>query len=377
MTAEPSPPARRRRYVPLLYRVAGVNALLLIIVVVVTIAVLAPSRVSTLRTDGEIIVIGVALVLVVALNVYLVRRVVRPLEALTALARRVDLTEPGQRMPPASPTSEAGELSITFNEMLARLEAERREATGRVLEGQESERLRIAQELHDQIGQELTAVLLALARVERRVPGELRQDLLEVQDAVRGSLEDLRRIAVELRPEALDDLGLESALAVLCERFAERSGLEVTQQIAPDVPALAPETELVVYRVAQEALTNVARHSGVATAELELEHHDAVLTLMVSDNGRGLPDGHRPGTGIRGMSERAALIGATLTIESPGARGGCRVRLRAPLAEFEGAEERYMVDDRAAVGERDADDQADPDDEPTGVDGATGTGDLR
>jgi two-component system sensor histidine kinase UhpB len=325
--------------VPLLYRVAGVNALLLFVAVVVTIAVLAPKRVSSLHTDEEAIVLAVALVLVVALNVYLVRRVVRPLVALTALARRVDLTAPGQRMPAASPTSEAGELTITFNEMLSRLEAERREATGRVLDGQEAERLRIAQELHDQIGQELTAVLLALARVERRVPDELRQSLLEVQDAVRGSLEDLRRIAVELRPEALDDLGLESALAVLCERFAERSGLEVTQRIAPGLPILTPEAELVVYRVAQEALTNVARHSGVATAKLELAHRDGMLTLTVIDSGRGLPQGHQPGTGIRGMSERAALIGATLAIEHAGARGGVRVRLEVALDEVEELEE--------------------------------------
>lgn len=324
---------------PLLYRVAGVNALLLFVAVVVTIAVLAPKRVSSLHTDEEAIVLGVALALVVALNVYLVRRVVRPLVALTELARRVDLTAPGQRMPAASPTSEAGELTITFNEMLSRLEAERREATGRVLDGQEAERLRIAQELHDQIGQELTAVLLALARVERRVPDDLRQSLLEVQDAVRGSLEDLRRIAVELRPEALDDLGLESALAVLCERFAERSGLEVTQRIAPSLPILTPEAELVVYRVAQEALTNVARHSGVATAKLELAHRDGMLTLTVIDSGRGLPRGHQPGTGIRGMSERAALIGATLAIENAGARGGVRVRLEVALDEVQELEE--------------------------------------
>lgn len=324
---------------PLLYRVAGVNALLLFIAVVVTIGVLAPKRVSSLHTDEEAIVLGIALVLAVALNVYLVRRVVRPLEALTALARRVDLTAPGQRMPPASPSSEAGELTITFNEMLSRLEAERREATGRVLDGQEAERLRIAQELHDQIGQELTAVLLALARVERRVPEELRQSVLDVQDAVRGSLEDLRRIAIELRPEALDDLGLESALAVLCERFAERSGLEVTQRIAADLPTLTPEAELVIYRVAQEALTNVARHSGAATAELELGRHDGMLTLTVTDPGHGLPSGHRPGTGIRGMSERAALVGATLAIDTGGARGGVRVRLELPLDDLAGVEE--------------------------------------
>src|SRR5438132_6609671 len=170
-------------------------------------------------------------------------------------------------MPGAEPNSEVGELALTLNEMLERLEAERREATGRVLAGQEAERLRIAQELHDQVGQDLTAVLLSLARVQSRAPGDL---VAEAQAAVRASLEDVRRIALELRPEALDDLGLASALAVLCERFSERSGLEVSERITEPLPGLPPEAELVIYRVAQEALTNVARHSGSKRAELSL-----------------------------------------------------------------------------------------------------------
>src|SRR6185437_5090529 len=120
---------------------------------------------------------------------------------------------------------------------------------------------------------------------------------------------------------------------------AERSGLEVTQRIAPGLPILTPEAELVVYRVAQEALTNVARHSGVATANLELSHRDNVLTLTVADAGRGLPHVHQPGTGIRGMSERAALIGATLAIEDAGGRGGVRVRLEVALDDVEELEE--------------------------------------
>jgi two-component system, NarL family, sensor histidine kinase UhpB len=321
----------RRRYVPLLHRVAGVNALLVAVAVAVTIAVLAPSRVSSFRLDAEVLVLVLVLVLVVIVNVYLLRRVVGPVQALTALARRVDLANPGERLPSAAPTSEAGELALTFNEMLARLEAERREATGRVLAGQESERLRIAQELHDQVGQELTAVLLGLARVEGRVPAQLQSEVLEVQAGVRASLEQVRRIAIELRPEALDDLGLESALAVLCERFAGRSGLEVRHRIAPELPDLAPEAELVVYRVAQEALTNVARHSGAGEAELSLSHADGVLRLTVGDHGRGLPTGHLPGTGMRGMRERATLIGATLVIDSAGSAGGCLVRLDVPL----------------------------------------------
>ena len=321
-----------RRYVPLVYRVAGMNAVLLVAAVVVTLLVLAPRKLSMFALDEAVILLA-ALGLVAIVNLMILRRVVRPLEALTALARRVDLLGPGERIPHAEPTSEAGELSLTFNEMLTRLEAERREATGRVLAGQEAERLRIARELHDQVGQDLTAVLLGLARVHARLEPPLREDVSDVQEAVRTSLEDVRRIALELRPEALDDLGLISALAVLCERFAERSGLEVSHQIDERLPAVDPDAELVIYRVAQEALTNVARHSGAAHARLSLEHDDGDgLVMTVADDGLGMPAGVQPGTGIRGMLERAALIGARLEL-TPGPEGrGSIVALRITSA---------------------------------------------
>jgi len=313
--------------VPLVYRVAGVNALVLLATVAVTLVVLAPRKFSSFAAD-EAVVLAASLVLVALLNLILLRRIVRPLETLTSLARRVDLTRPGARMPGASATSEAGELALTFNEMLARLEIERREATGRVLEAQESERLRIALELHDQVGQELTAVLLGLARVRGLLEPPLRADVEDIQETVRASLEDVRRIALELRPEALDDLGLISALAVLCERFAQRTGIEVTQRFDEEVPELGREEELVVYRVTQEALTNVARHSGADHAELRLQARDGGLTVTVSDRGRGLGADGEPGTGIRGMRERAALISATLDV-GPNPDGvGCAVTLQ-------------------------------------------------
>ncbi len=329
-------PSRRRRYLPLVYRVAGLNALLLVATVVLTLVVLAPRKLSSFAIDEAVVMIA-ALVLVAVLNLMLLRRVLRPLAALTALARRVDLTQPGQRMTGAAPSSEAGELALTFNEMLARLETERRQATGRVLAGQEAERLRIAQELHDQVGQELTAVLLGLARVHARVPPPLQDDVSGVQEAVRTSLEDVRRIALELRPEALDDLGLVSALAVLCERFGQRSGLTVEQHIDGDLPELDPESELVVYRVAQEALTNVARHAGVDRAELSLHARDGGLVLTVGDHGRGLPAEGASGAGTRGMRERAALIGAQLEIGG-GETRGCRVVLRVDAPGGHGGE---------------------------------------
>jgi two-component system sensor histidine kinase UhpB len=249
-------------------------------------------------------------------------------QKLTAVARTVDLTDPRPSLPDARPNSEAGELAMTFNEMLLRFAAERREATGRVLAGQEAERLRIAQELHDQVGQELTAVLLALSRLEARVPDDLNASLRDVQSSVRAGLEDIRRIAIELRPEALEDLGLESALAVLCDRLSERSGLAVSCRIDPRLPELSAEIELVIYRVAQEALTNVARHSGSERAELRVQTDHGGIVLTVRDRGRGLPADVTNGSGIRGMRERASLIGASLEIGSSDA--GAEVRLTLP-----------------------------------------------
>jgi two-component system sensor histidine kinase UhpB len=321
-----SQPHPRRKYVPLVYRVAGVNALVLVAAVAVTLVVLAPRKLSSFAIDEAAVLTG-ALVLVALVNLLVLRRIVRPLETLTALARRVDLTHPGARMPGATATSEAGELALTFNEMLARLETERREATGRVLEAQESERLRIALELHDQVGQELTAVLLGLARVRGMLDESLRGDVEDIQEAVRASLEDVRRIALELRPEALDDLGLVSALAVLCERFSQRTGIQVSQHLDEHLPELGHEEELVVYRVAQEALTNIARHSGADHAALRLTARDGGMVVTVSDDGRGMSAHGEPGTGIRGMRERAALIGATLEVGSNDDGRGCAVRL--------------------------------------------------
>jgi two-component system sensor histidine kinase UhpB len=310
--------------------VAAINVLLLLAAVAVTIVVLVPGHESSYRVDVEGVLVAVAVLLVLLVNLFLLRRLVRPLQRLTAVARTVDLADPRPSLPDAEPTSEAGELALTFNEMLVRLQAERRDATGRVLAGQEAERLRIAQELHDQVGQELTAVLLLLSRLESRAPDALRATVREIQDTVRAGLEDVRRIALELRPEALEDLGLESALAVLCDRLAERSGVQISCRFDPQLPRVSPQTELVIYRVAQEALTNVARHSGSRQAELALEGCDGQILLTVRDEGRGLPAGVADGSGMRGMRERAALIGASLEVGESDRTPGAQVRLRVP-----------------------------------------------
>jgi two-component system sensor histidine kinase UhpB len=325
-------PSGRARYRSLRQRLVVTNALLLLAACALTALVLAPPTLSSFAVD-EAIIIVVALGLVTLINVVVVHRFLAPLQALTALARRVDLGKPGQRIPDAQPTSETGELAVTFNEMLERLELERRQATARVVAAHESERLRIAQELHDEVGQTLTAVLLQLSRLEEHLPEESSAELSEAQDAARASLEDVRRIATDLRPEALKDLGLASALAALGDGFGRRVGLHVDREIQTPMPQLNSEAELVVYRVAQEALTNVARHADSGSVKLTLASDADRLTLTVRDHGRGLPNDHaRDGSGIRGMQERAGLIGADLTIEAPIDGLGTELRLELPLS---------------------------------------------
>jgi two-component system, NarL family, sensor histidine kinase UhpB len=295
----------------------------------VTLVVVSPGRISSFAAQEAAVLIA-ALALVAVANLVLLKGVFRPLEQVARRAREIDPQRPGQRVPVEGDTSEAGQLAAAINEMLGRLEAERRLSTRRSLQAQERERLRVAQELHDQIGQRLTGALLQLSRVVKQSPPGMVADAREAQDAVRAALEDVRRIAIELRPEALDELGLGSALAALAERVSAQSGLRIRHRVDRALPELAEEAELVIYRIAQEALTNVARHAGAREAEVALEPRPGELILRVLDDGRGLGSGDGDGVGLRGMRERAAMVGAELGIAArPG--GGVEVRLAVPL----------------------------------------------
>jgi two-component system, NarL family, sensor histidine kinase UhpB len=316
----------RARGPALFWRVAAGNAAVLAAACTITALVFSPHVSNVALRELSIFLGGLALML--GLNLLLLRRALAPLRQLTQFARTIDPLDPGPRVTISGGASEVSELAGAFNEMLDRLEAERRDSVGRALAAQEGERLRVAQELHDGVGQTLTGVVLQLGRAARHVPPDAQEGVLEAQESARDSLEEVRRIARRLRPEALDDLGLASALRVLAERVAEPAGLEVDVHVQPGLPALDPDAELVVYRVAQEALTNVARHAAARRAHVRLELAHGRPRLEVSDDGRGLPDGEEGG-GIRGMRERAVLIGATLKL-ADGRGGGTCVTLELP-----------------------------------------------
>ena len=298
----------------LFWRVVAINAGVLVVATLVL--ALSPATVSSSLTAVEIAVLTGGVLVVIAVNILLLRRVFVPLERLSDLMRRVDLRGHSRRVHLERPVAEVAQLAHAFNEMLERLERERRTSGRRALAAQERERRRLARELHDELGQTLTGVVLQLEGLGRAAPPELRDLVTQVQEATREGVEEVREIARGLRPAALDEFGLRSALVTLAAGFAERSGLHVRHRLAADLPELAPEQDLTIYRVAQESLTNVGRHADAADVLLALDAHDGAVVLRVRDNGRGFDEhAHSESGGVTGMRERALLIGGRLTME--------------------------------------------------------------
>ncbi|MEW2588546.1 HAMP domain-containing sensor histidine kinase [Streptomyces virginiae] len=305
----------------LYWRIFLLNAAVFVVAVLL---LFGPVTVSTPVLFGEAIVLVAGLAAMLVLNAVLLRIGLAPLGRLSRAMATVDLLKPGVR-PQVTGQGEIAELTGTFNTMLDRLEAERATSSGRVLSALEEERHRIAQELHDEVGQTLTAVLLQIKHAADRIPEPVRGDLHQAQETTRASLDEIRRIARRLRPGVLEELGLHSALRSLAAEFTT-SRLSVSAHITPGLPALDSATELVLYRVAQEGLTNAARHSGATRVEVHLRPVPGGGTaLLVRDNGRGL-GGAAEGAGIRGMRERVLLIGAELLVGA-GPGGGTDVRL--------------------------------------------------
>jgi two-component system sensor histidine kinase UhpB len=319
------------RTVSLFWRIFAVNAGLLALVALLL--VVTPVTIHAPPTLTEVLVIVAGLAVTVAANVLLLRRAVAPLERLAQRMDTVDLLRPGQRLQ-VGRDDEVGRVVHAFNQMLDRLESERQRSARRVLAAQEAERVGIARDLHDEVGQLLTGVLLELNSIAEATP-EHRPEIDGTKEAVRRALDEVRRISSELRPEMLEHLGLVSALTELTTTFGRVSGIDVERDFDPSLPKLAPETELAVYRIAQESLTNIARHSNASRVTIALERGPDSIVLSVGDDGRGF-DGSMPEEhgGLRSMRERALLVDGALAIkESP--RGGVEVRLEVPTTPID------------------------------------------
>jgi two-component system sensor histidine kinase UhpB len=321
----------RRR--DLLTQVLTVN--LLLIVAAVVAAVIATNPGIDLESDpGAAIVLGFAVGLTIAMNLYLLQRRFGPLERLVDQMERADLSRPGANLrasEPASGPEEVVRLDLAFRRMLERLESERRRASSAALEAQEEERARVARDLHDEVNQSLTGLLLRLEAVRRSAPPELARELTEVRGVANQAMEELLALARQLRPTALDDLGLEAALASHARDIGRQSGVRTSfdkEGSFADVPA---DVQTVVYRVAQEALANAVRHAHAHHIGIHLARGEAGIALVVVDDGAGFTFAEASGgLGITGMRERALLVGGELEVTSrPGQ--GTRVRLYVPI----------------------------------------------
>jgi two-component system, NarL family, sensor histidine kinase DevS len=196
-----------------------------------------------------------------------------------------------------------------------------RDAVRRVVEAQEAERARVARELHDETGQALTSMLLALKPLEQAVGGpEARQAVEGLRELVVATLQDVRRLAVQLRPAALDDFGLPAALTRLAATVSEQSGTQVDLEAHLGEQRLAGEVETTLYRIVQEALTNVVKHAEATRASVTLTRKPGSVVAVVEDDGRGFDvAAANGGLGLIGMRERLAVVGGRLSIEaSPG-----------------------------------------------------------
>jgi signal transduction histidine kinase len=281
------------------------------------------------------VILGVGLVAVALISNFLTR----PLRDVAAGAQQIAAGDLVHRVPEGRShqrNDEIGQLATSFNDMAARVaerDASLRQLSRRMLEVQEQERVRIAREVHDELGQALTAMKIDVQQLAKREPA-LAEPLGGISRAVDGTVDLVRRIATDLRPAILDDLGVTAALEQQLRRLRESTGMQTTLVVAEE-PELDMLTGVTLYRIAKEALANVVRHAEATEVEVSLAIEEGAAVLEIRDNGRGMSRDQITSTrslGLLGMRERAELLGGSVAIESHEGEG-TRVRAMLPVGK--------------------------------------------
>ncbi len=287
---------------------------------------------------GFFAVAGILLSIIV--NNWVLKTALAPLDRLQDAVNDVRAGKTDVYVDPGAVSDERFDrLADTFNRMLTQLEDnanQMQQLSRRILQAQEEERRRLARELHDEAAQALTSLIVHLRLLERaKQPEEAQQRVAELRELTAGALEDVRRVALDLRPTILDDLGLGPALEWRVDEFNRKGGVRASIAISDLSRRLPAETELVLYRVGQEALSNIARHANASQVSVRLWTDDRHVHLHVRDDGCGFdPDAvreqNRQSLGLMGMRERLGIIGGELAVESC-AGEGASIRASAPL----------------------------------------------
>jgi two-component system sensor histidine kinase UhpB len=294
------------------------------------------------RSSGELVVVFalVGLSLCLLVNVVVLKAAFRPLASLERAieeVRRGNYTARAAHVAIGDP--EVDQVIDTLNAMLDGLERYREQVgwlSRQVLTAQEEERQRIARELHDETAQSLTSLLIGLRMIEKATtPQDISARVAELRAQTGRTLEEVRKMAVDLRPSTLDDLGLAAALQWYTHDFARRTRTQVRLTANGLNRRLSDDVEVVVYRIVQEALTNVAKHADARSVDVSVTCAQSYLEAAITDDGRGfdvdaIMSSRERGLGLFGMQERVALVGGTLQMSSQPGRG-CRVSMSIPL----------------------------------------------
>jgi two-component system sensor histidine kinase UhpB len=320
----------KRRDDSLIGQLIGAN------VVLVTLTLLAASMLAGLDVTvdeqrWQFAILALAIVLTLCVNMWMLRRRFAPLEHLIQQVESIEPTEPKSFDPGHEPVEEINRLGRSVKRLLDRIEDERRHSGQQVLRAQERERRRLASDLHDEVNQSLTAILLRLEALAQDSEPERAAEVGELKRLVNQAMQELLNLARHLRPAALDDHGLVAAVDGQLKSFSARTGTRAHLLADGDVETLGEDEQTAVYRVVQEALTNAGRHADATAVHVELSRGADGTLLRVSDDGRGFETGAAPngGLGLEGMAERARVVGGELDVRSaPG--GGTTVSMRLP-----------------------------------------------
>lgn len=280
----------------------------------------------------------------IALNFVVLQFAFQPLMHLGKIMRRVQAGERTMRAPLTGTDPQADQLAQTFNMMLEAIDESSRQRASQIINAQEEERKRIARELHDETSQVLTSLLISLAVLEESIESaEARQRISDTRALAHQTLRAIRSLSIDLRPSALDDLGLLPALRWYLKEYQQKCSIEVDFHATGLKDRLPTEMETALYRIVQECLTNTARHSHARKATVTLKEEASAVYGTIIDDGDGfdyaallkIPSQERGmgrGLGLTGMRERAVLLSGELEIHTaPGQ--GTRVEVRIPLPE--------------------------------------------
>lgn len=330
---------RRLLRIPVLYKVLFANSLIIFIGATGGTWLATHLNQAPYATPMSLVVfITLGWLVSIVLNFLVLQIAFRPLTHLGKVMQRVQVGERTLRAPLTGVDPQADQLASTFNMMLEALDEEARQRASQIINAQEQERRRIARELHDETSQVLTSLLISLAILEEAIESpEGRERIADTRRLAHSTLRAIRNLSIDLRPSALDDLGLLPALRWYVKEYQKKCSIEVEFHATGLKERLPAEMETALYRIVQECLTNTARHSNARKVDITLIGTNDAVSATISDDGEGFDyeallknPGQERGLGLAGMQERALLLDGTLSIHTaPGE--GTTVEVSIPL----------------------------------------------